>query len=219
MMAVLNTVNFCRLKLFVGASTWSNSSMFWTQYSRWDLRRSKHRGRITSRQPPSHASCDAAQDMTVFLGCQHTLPAHTELFIKEYLSSPSSQGCFSSILYCSCTLECPNPNTGPCTWPCWILRFIQVHFTRLPKSSGWHFSLPVWQLHCAAWESSANLLRIHSILQSTSLIKTLNSTNPNIKPWSMPFSYWKRRVAEGTWETNKTILSVIWKIKSNTAIK
>lgn len=58
---------------------------------------------------------------------------HIEFFIKENLWSPSSQGCFSSVLHCSCTLECPNQDTGPCTWPCWIMSFIQVHLSRLPS--------------------------------------------------------------------------------------
>ena len=41
-------------------------------------------------RPAGHASFDAAQDTVGFLGCKHTLLAHVELLIHQYLKSFSS---------------------------------------------------------------------------------------------------------------------------------
>jgi len=49
--------------------------------------------------PPVHSSLDVAQDTVGFLGCQHTLMAHVELLILQYLPSPSPQGCSRATLH------------------------------------------------------------------------------------------------------------------------
>jgi len=68
-------------------------------------------------QPAGHAAFDAVLDTVGFLGCEHTLSAHVQLFILRYpqvlLLSAGSQFLHSPAS--TDTSGCPNPGAAPCT--------------------------------------------------------------------------------------------------------
>jgi len=108
--------------------------------------------------------------LTSSFSCTRTLTFSTGLLSVS--SSPSLHSCF--ILHeCRCsTLASLN-----------VIPFIWVHFSNLLRSY-WMVSLPsVASASSLSLMLSLNLLRLHWILQSKSLIKILSSTGPKMDPW------------------------------------
>ncbi|KAK4810857.1 hypothetical protein QYF61_008829 [Mycteria americana] len=118
-------------------------------------------------RPAGHASFDAAQDTVGLLGCERTLLAHVQLFIHQYPS-----------LYWNRGLPQPRCRTLHLALLN-LMRFTQAHFSSLPRSL-WMTSRPSGVSTAPlSLVSSANLLRVHSISLSMSLMKILNSTGPS----------------------------------------
>ncbi|KAK4810863.1 hypothetical protein QYF61_008835 [Mycteria americana] len=119
-------------------------------------------------RPAGHASFDAAQDTVGLLGCERTLLAHVQLFIHQYPS-----------LYWNRGLPQPRCRTLHLALLN-LMRFTQAHFSSLPRSL-WMTSRPSGVSTAPlSLVSSANLLRVHSISLSMSLMKILNSTGPTV---------------------------------------
>ena len=55
--------------------------------------------------------------MEIYMDTAGSCPA----FHSPVPPSLSPQGCSQSVLHpaCLCAWDCPDPGTGPCTWPCW----------------------------------------------------------------------------------------------------
>ena len=132
-------------------------------------------------RPAGHASFDAAQDTIGFLGCERTLLGHVELLINQH---PQVRVLRAAL----------NPFSAQ---PVFVLGIVPIHvqdvafglvepheFRTGPLSS---LSRSLWMAsHPASvltgphsLVSSANLVRVHSILLSISLTKMLNSAGPN----------------------------------------
>jgi len=137
-----------------------------------------HQSRVEGQnhlpRPAGHAAFDAAQDTVGCLGCERTLLAHVQLFIQQYprvlgmaafnpfVSQPVLITGVASTHVQDLTLGLSGsyrPISQVCPGPC-----------------GWHRVLLVCQLHHSAWCQSADLLKVHLILLSKSLMKMLNST-------------------------------------------
>lgn len=75
--------------------------------------------------------------------------------------------------------------------------------------SGWQPFPPVNQLHRSAWcLSFAKVLRVHSIPQSTSLMKILNSTSPSMDPWGT-------LLLAGSFKDMELLTATLWMRPSN----
>ena len=137
-----------------------------------------------SPRPDDHTSFGAAQGTVGFLGCQHTLLAHVQLFIHQY----------PHVLLCRVALNpfIPQPvliwgvaltqvqdlslgivelhevHMGP------LLEIVQVPLHGIPSLGV--STTPV------SFMSPANMLRVYSILMSMSLMKILSSTGPSMDP-------------------------------------
>jgi len=56
----------------------------WTWDSRWRSHQTGAEGQNSVPRPAGHTCFDAAEDTVGFLGCEHTLMAHVQLFIHQY---------------------------------------------------------------------------------------------------------------------------------------
>ncbi|KAK4814241.1 LOW QUALITY PROTEIN: hypothetical protein QYF61_012737 [Mycteria americana] len=127
------------------------------------------------------------QDTVGLLGCEHTLLAHVQLFVHQY----------PQVLFHRATLDhiIPQPVLKPRIAPTQVtlhlallnlMRFTQAHFSSLSRSL-WMTSHPSGVSTAPhSLVSSANLLRVHSISLSMSLMKILNSTGPSTDPCGTP---------------------------------
>ncbi|KAK4810535.1 hypothetical protein QYF61_004498 [Mycteria americana] len=138
-------------------------------------------------QPAGHTSFYAAQDTVGFLGCKHTFPAHVQFFIHQY----------PQVLLCRTILNpfTPQPvlilGIAPNHVQALALGLVELHEVHmglllkpvkvpldgilLSSVSTAPFSLVL----------SADLLRVHSVPLSMSLMKILNSIGPRDRTFSL----------------------------------
>ena len=105
-------------------------------------------------------------------------------FHPSVSTSPSRSGCSQSLHPPACidTQDYPDPDAGPCAWPCWISwGSHRPIYWASPGLFGWHPMFLALSL-----VSYANLLSVYSISLSVSLMKILNSTGPSMDPWGRP---------------------------------
>ncbi|KAK4813629.1 hypothetical protein QYF61_014389, partial [Mycteria americana] len=122
------------------------------------------------------------RDTVGLLGCERTLSAHAQFFVHQYPQVLFRRAALKHII--------PQPVSKPRIAPTRcrtlhlallnLMRFTQAHFSSLSRSL-WMTSRPS-DLSTAPLSlvSSANLLSVHLISLSMSLMKTLNSTGPTI---------------------------------------
>ncbi|KAK4829606.1 hypothetical protein QYF61_005706, partial [Mycteria americana] len=131
-------------------------------------------------RPAGHAISDTSQDAIGFLGHLRTLLAHIQAAVNQHPQVLFHQVAFQPLFprpvafhgvvvaqVQDPTLSLVESHTiglGPSTQP------IRIPLSTLPHEL----------------VSSANLLRVHSIPSSRSLIKILNRTGPNTEPWGTP---------------------------------
>ncbi|KAK4825966.1 hypothetical protein QYF61_003535 [Mycteria americana] len=144
-----------------------------------------HQSRVEGQnhlpRPAGHASFDAAQDMVGLLGCEHTLPVHVQLFIHQYPRVFLSRAALHPFI--------PQPVLIPGVAPTQVqdpaLGLVEPHQVHMgPLLQLVHVPLDDIPSGVStaplSLVSSANLLRVHSIPLSMSLMKILNSTGPTI---------------------------------------
>jgi len=81
--------------------------------------------------------------------------------------------------------DCPNPIPGPCAWP-YSHHEVWAHLLGLSRFLRMASLLSSMSALSPSLVSSANLLRLHSIPSSRSLIKMLNRSGPSSEPWGTP---------------------------------
>lgn len=93
----------------------------------------QNRGAGSPPCPAAHAPLDAAWDMVLFLGCEHTLLAPSE-FLSTITPKLFSQGCSQSVLCpaCRCAWDCSDPDIGPCISFCSSLSLRIICWTFKP---------------------------------------------------------------------------------------
>jgi len=104
-------------------------------------------------------------------------------FHPPVLPSPSRQGCSQSLHPPACidTGGCPNSGAGPLHLTLLnLMRFTWAHFSRLSRSLWMASHLSGVSTAPLSLVSSADLLRVHSVPLSRSLMKTLSSTHPSM---------------------------------------
>ena len=129
--------------------------------------------------PAGHAAFDVAQDTVGLLGCKCTLPGHVELHINQHpqvlLGPFSDQPVFVLGIAPTCVQD----------FALGLAEFHEV-CTSLSRSR-WMASLSFSLLTTPySLVLPANVLRVHSIPLSMSLMKMLNSTGPNNDPSGTP---------------------------------
>jgi len=145
---------------------------------------SRAEGQNPLPRPAAHAFFDAAQDMVGLLGYKWTLSAHVQLFIHQYPQVFLSRAALSALIPQPVLILGAMPTHVQDPALC-LVEPHDVHIVPLLEL--------VWvplqgilflrRVNCTTqFVSSANLLRVHSIPLSRSLIKTLNSTGPNKDP-------------------------------------
>jgi len=158
----------------------------WMQYSRWGLTSVEQRQAITSLcWPPFLMQPNVRLPMW-------TASVHCCLFSSFSSSRTHRSSCTMRLLSVS------SPGPYICLglpWPrcnslyfalSYLIRFLLAHFSNLSRSL-WMTSLPsVVSTALLTLVSSANLLRLHLIPHSVSLIKRLKSTNSKTDPWGTP---------------------------------
>ena len=141
-----------------------------------------HKSREEGGKITSHV-CNPGYDRLP--GLQVDIASSCTIFHPPVHPSPSLQGCSQPLHspVCTDTGDYPRPGTG--TWHLTLFNF--TSFTRA------HFSHPSMSFQTAplpssiptvllSLVSSANLLRVHSILLSMSLLKIVNSIDPSTCP-------------------------------------
>ncbi|KAK4811045.1 hypothetical protein QYF61_015749 [Mycteria americana] len=127
--------------------------------------------------PAGHTIPDTSQDAIGFLGHLGTLPAHVQLTVNQHPQVLFRRGSFPATLpqACSCRtlhLALLNP-----------IQLTSAHRSSLSRSLCRAFLPSSRSTLPHNLVSSANLLRVHSIPSSRSLIKILNKTGPKTEPW------------------------------------
>ena len=141
-----------------------------------------YKGRPSPCQP-----FDAARDTVSLLGCKCTLLASIKLFVHQ---NPKS--------FLAGLIPVSSPNLFTYLGSSWhncnilylallsLIWFIWAHFSNFSRSL-WVTSLPsIVSVAPLYLVSSANLLRVHSIPLSQSLIKMSKNTSPKKDPWRIP---------------------------------
>ncbi|KAK4818489.1 hypothetical protein QYF61_014219 [Mycteria americana] len=121
--------------------------------------------------------------MVGLLDCECTLLAHVQLFSHQYSPKSFSAGLHSITSSSSLYWNRGLPRTRCRTLHLALLnlmRFTQAHFSSLSRSLWMTSRSSSVSTAPLSLVSSANLLRVHSILLSMSLMKILNSTGPTI---------------------------------------
>ncbi|KAK4824318.1 LOW QUALITY PROTEIN: hypothetical protein QYF61_013593 [Mycteria americana] len=132
--------------------------------------------------PAGHAIFDTSQDAIGFLGRLGTLLAHIQAAVNQH----------SQVLFCLAAFQPLFPKSVALH----VVVVTQVQDPALglvePHTVGLSPSIQPAQIPLSTLPhnlvSSANLLRVHSIPSSRSLIKMLNRTGPNTEPWGTPLN-------------------------------
>lgn len=88
--------------------------------------------------PSSYLLSGTAQDAVLSPCLQAQISFAYLVFCPKIPLSPSPQCCslFTHYLACIHVWDCPNPDAGPCSWPCWTLQALHGSISRasLPYS-------------------------------------------------------------------------------------
>ena len=134
-------------------------------------------------QPAGNTSPNAGLDTISFLCCKDTLlaPVHpgvlhvpTSFFTKLLSSWVATSWCLGLFFPRCRTLHISLLN---------FMKFLSAHFSSLSRSLWMAAQLCGVLVTCPSFVSSANLVRLHSVPSSRSLMKVLNRTGPSIYSW------------------------------------
>ncbi|KAK4828634.1 hypothetical protein QYF61_000282 [Mycteria americana] len=129
--------------------------------------------------PAGHTISDTSQDAVGLLGHLGTLPAHIQLAVNQHPQVLFRRAAFQPLF--------PKPvvlHGVVVTQHLALLNLIQLTSPIDPACPAFLPSSRSTLPHNLV--SSANLLRVHSIPLSRSLIKVVNRTSPNTEPWGTP---------------------------------
>jgi len=134
-------------------------------------------------RPAGHAVFDAAQDTAGLLVCECTLSAEVQLFIHQY-PQVLLRAALNPFIRQPVSIVgiAPTVVQYPALALLNLMRFTWAHFSSLSRSLWMAFHPSGVSTAPFSLVSSANLLRVHSLLLSMSLMKLLNSTRPNMDP-------------------------------------
>ena len=117
-------------------------------------------------------------------GCEGTVLAHVHLPVPP---GPFQQGCAPSFHPPACTDSrgCHHPGARPCTWICLnLMKFSWTYYLSLSRSL-WMATHPTGVSTTPhTLVPSNNLLKVHLIPLSVSLMRMLKSTGPHTDPLS-----------------------------------
>ena len=144
-----------------------------------------HQSRAEGQNPlpwtAGHTAFDAAQDTIGLQVCEWTLVAHDQLFIHQYPQVLLDRAALNPFV--------PQPVMIPEVAPTQVCRTLHLALLNLMRLARDHFSslsMSLWMASCPSGVStaplslvsSANLLKVHRISFSRSLMKMLNCTGP-----------------------------------------
>ncbi|KAK4807049.1 hypothetical protein QYF61_018390 [Mycteria americana] len=122
------------------------------------------------------------QDAVGFLGCKHTLTAHVQLFIYQYPQVLLHRAALNPFIPQPVLILGIAPTQGqdPDLALLNLMKFTWTHFSKLSRSIWMASLLSSISTAPLSLVSSANLLRVHSIPLSMSLMKVLNIIGPTV---------------------------------------
>lgn len=134
-------------------------------------------------RPAGSNLLNAVQGSICLLCCKVILLTHVQLGVHQkpqgiYLKScfsiwfPPTVYCWMGLFFPRCMiLQFPLLNT---------MMFLSAHFFSLLMMAAWPSGVSATP---SSWVSPANLLKVHSVQSSSSLMKMLHWTGPSIDPW------------------------------------
>ncbi|KAK4818658.1 hypothetical protein QYF61_017266 [Mycteria americana] len=125
--------------------------------------------------PAGHTISDTSQDVIGFLGHLGTLPAHIQPAVNQH----------SPVLFCLAAFQPLFPRPVALHGVV-VTQLALAHRSSLSRSLCRAFLPSGRSTLPHNLVSSENLLRVHSIPSSRSLIKMLNRTGPSTEPWGTP---------------------------------
>ncbi|KAK4823233.1 hypothetical protein QYF61_000093 [Mycteria americana] len=137
-----------------------------------------HQGGVEGKnhlpRPAGHAPFDAAQGTVGFVGCKHMLPAHIQLFIHQYPQVLLHRAALNPF-FLQLVLILGVAPTQVQDLALGLVEPHEVHMGPLLQL----VQVPLDDILCLSLVSSANLLRVHSIINDIDSGIMLNSTGPS----------------------------------------